>query len=255
MIKSFFLLLLLLLNSIFVVAQSKEREVVDQTIEWFAVTSSIKVDKHVNLLAEGQFRFVNHFEPMQFQARTAVEVVLNKSFSIVPLGYVYTWNPIYGEQPATYSNNEHRIWEQVTYKHKVSRFNISHRIRLEQRYIQVHSNSNGEIINHGYDMHTNRLRYRFLSNIPLNRDKMEAKTIYACVYDEIFMSWGKPVTYHEPDQNRIFAGLGYQINSKVSFQTGFFRQMLIKSNGAKQENNTGFQAQLTYNVDLTKESN
>jgi hypothetical protein len=233
-------------------SQPAGREVVTQPAEWFAVTSMIKVHDRVSVMAEGQFRYVKNFEPMQFQLRTGVEVTLNKHWSVVPVGYVYTWNERYGEQPARFVNHEHRFWEQVTFKHAIGRFNISHRGRLEQRHIQVHSESDGHVIDHGYDQFLNRVRYRFMANIPLNNPAMDAKTVYASLYDEVFYSWGKGITFEEPDQNRIFAGAGYQFTKLVSMQAGFYYQMLIKSNGTMQENNVGFQVQVNYNFDFTK---
>src|SRR3712207_9011964 len=62
-------------------------------------------------------------------------------------------------------------------------------------------------------------------------------------YTTLFRSWGDHVTFHEPDQNRIFTGIGYQFNTDLSLQGGFLYQMLIKSNGAKQENNLGFRSE------------
>lgn len=242
------LILFLILPSL---AQSSKRETVTQPVQWFALSTHIKVHKRVSILTEGQFRYVQNFEPMQYQFRTGLDFTINKHFSVLPLGYVYTWNPRYGKQPATYVNNEHRLFQQAIYKHSIGRINLSHRMRMEERFVQVHENNNGEIINEGYDLHLNRLRYRFMANIPLNHDKMEAKTIYASVYDEVFYSWGKPVTYNEPDQNRIYAGIGYQFSKALSAQGGAFYQLLIKANGTKQENNVGFQVQVYYNIDLT----
>lgn len=222
-------------------------------MKWFAVTTNWKVSKQAAVILEGQFRQADGFQPMQYQFRTGVDVTINKHFSFVPVGYVYTWNFKYGEQPAAFGNNEHRIWEQVMYKHHVGRFHLSHRARLEQRFVQVHTDDGeGRIINEGYDVYLNRVRYRFMATVPLNRAKIEEKTYFASAYDEAFLSWGDHVTFHEPDQNRLFAGLGYQFSTPLSLQAGFLYQMLIKSNGAKQENNVGFQVQVTYNIDLTK---
>ena len=256
MIRTSILALILVFNLIqSSKAQSfSDRETVTQAAEWFAIASNIKVHKKVSILAEGQFRYAQTFDPMQYQLRTGVDYDINKHFSVL-LGYVYSWNPLYGKQPASYVNNEHRIFEQVVYKHQLGRFNISHRGRLEQRFIQVHQNDNGEVINKGYDLYLNRARYRLMMNIPLNHAKMEAKTIYASMYDEVFFDFGDKVVYHKPDQNRVFAGLGYQVNKQFSFQGGLFYQTLIKLSGVKQENNVGFQMQVNYNLDLTRKEN
>ena len=229
-----------------------DKETVTQPIEWFAIMSNIKVHKRMSVYVEGQFRYAGSLDPMQYQARTGLDIHINKQLSIMPLAYVYVWNPIYGKQPATFVNNEHRIFQQVSYKHHVGPAFISHRARLEQRFIQVHQNNNGEIVYKGYDLYLNRFRYRFLANVPINHSAMDPKTIYACLYDEIFVDFGQSVVYTDPDQNRFFAGMGYQVNKMVSIQGGFLYQMLIKLSGVKQENNVGFQIQFQYNLDATR---
>ncbi|HEY9047726.1 MAG TPA: DUF2490 domain-containing protein [Ohtaekwangia sp.] len=234
-------------------AQPANRQIVNQSIEWIALTTNLKVTQRATVLLEGQFRQAQDFQPMQYQLRTGVDFSLNKHFSFMPLGYVYTWNFRYGKQPAAYGNNEHRIYQQITYKHHISRVSISHRLRLEQRFIQVHTrDAEDRLVNQGYDLNQNRLRYRFMATVPLNHSKVEPKTYFATVYDEAFLSWGENVTFHEPDQNRLFVGAGYQFSNAFALQGGFLYQMLIKANGAMQENNVGVQVQLTYNIDLTK---
>ena len=69
------------------------------------------------------------------------------------------------------------------------------------------------------------------------------------------VDFGQNVVYTDPDQNRIFAGLGYQVTKAFNFQGGFFYQTLIKLSGVKQENNVGFQLQFQYNLDATKKDN
>jgi len=235
-------------------AQPKNRAIVDQPIQWFALASNIKLSNSLTWMLEGQFRYASDFDPQQYQARTALDIHLSDHFSVVPIGYVYTWNYLYGKQPASFANNEHRIWQQVSYKHSLSKLKVDHRLRLEQRFIESHSVVNNEIIPQGYTNRQHRLRYRLMIRMPLNRQAIQAKTIYLSVYDEAFLSWGKSVTFHEPDQNRIFVGLGYQVDKALTLQGGFLYQSLIKSNGTKQENNVGFQFQINYNFDLTKKS-
>ena len=250
MTKSFFAtcILVLALSQL----SSAQRETVNQTTEWFTVHSQFKVSKHYSILAEGQFRFVNNMEPMQFQARTGLDIHVSKNFSFMPIGYVYCWNPIYGKQPAAFSNNEHRTFQQVQYTHHIGRLYFGHRARLEQRFIEVHSNQNGEIVNEGYTLYLNRVRYRFQVQIPINNKEIVPGTFYASIYDELFMDFGSNAVYTDPDQNRIFVGAGYKVNKGTAIQAGFFEQQLIKLSGTKQENNVGFQVVLLYNFDLTK---
>ena len=251
--KNFIVFILLAILPVSVlIAQPAGREVVNQPIEWFSAASNIKLSNRLTLYIEGQFRYADDFDPMQYQARTSLDISLGKHWSISPLGYVYTWNYLYGEQPASIINNEHRIYQQVTYKHKVRNVSVSHRARVEERFIQVHEHEGDVVAYEGYDNHQIRFRYRFMATMPFKGDKVEPKSFYTAVYDEVFMSRGESVSFHEPDQNRIFAGIGYQFNSSFNILAGPLYQMLIKSNGAKQENNVGLQVMATYNFDLTK---
>jgi hypothetical protein len=230
-------------------AQAPDRQSVKQSIQWFSFTANVKVTPSTSLIAEGQFRFAHTFDPMQFQLRTGVDFKLNKHFSIVPFGYVYTLNEQYGKQPATFINNEHRFWEQIAFKHTVGKLKIDHRLRYEQRFIQVHTKTaEGKITNEGFHNQQTRLRYRLMGKLPLTK---EGESVFLSFYDEIFFSWGKKVTYHEPDQNRAFVGIGLPINKSFTLQSGFLYQMLVKENGLKQENNLGIQVMATYNIDLT----
>jgi hypothetical protein len=110
----------------------------------------------------------------------------------------------------------------------------------------------GFVVDEGFTNRQFRLRYRLMAKVPFKGATIDPKSYFLSVYDEAFISWGSHVTYHEPDQNRIFAGIGYQVNSKFNTQVGFLYQALIKSNGAKQENNLGVQVMVNYNIDLTK---
>ena len=233
-------------------SQSHPTDKVTQGIEWFSLANNVRVHKRLTLLVEGQFRFARQFEPMQFQFRMAPEIHINKNLSVIPLGYVYTWNPIYGKQPAKYVNNERRIYQQVFYKHRIGKVHLSHRGRLEQRHIQVHSMENGDIVDHGYDLYLNRFRYRLMANVPFKGTEIGPKTMFASFYDEVFIEWGNAIVYHKPDQNRLFAGLGYQATRKIGITGGFLYHMLVKLNGVQQENNFGVQLNATYNFDLTK---
>lgn len=235
------------------VAQSVERETVTQSLQWAAVTSHVKVSKRLSVLLDGQLRQADQFHPQQYQFRTGLDIKLNDHFSIVPLGYVYTWNYLYGKQPAEFENNEHRIWQQVIYAHKIGRVHVEHRLRLEQRFLQHHHlNTAGEAVDDGYSIMQNRIRYRLQARIPFNHQTMAPGTYYGIVYDELFKSWGENVTYESPDQNRIFAGVGYQFEKNFSMHLGGMYQLLIKRNGLQEENNIGVFVQVTYNVNLMK---
>jgi hypothetical protein len=80
-VLAFILLSFLTISSL---AQSSKRETVTQSVQWFALSTHIKVHNSVSILAEGQFRYAQHFDPMQFQFRTGLDFTINKHFSVLP---------------------------------------------------------------------------------------------------------------------------------------------------------------------------
>ena len=226
--------------------------VVNQPTEWSAVTTNIKLTRRIGIYADVHVRLVD-YQPMQNQLRIGIEYLTSDQLSLMPLGFVYVRNFIYGKQPTTYENNERRIYQQVLYKHVAGRFGFNHRFRVEERFLQFHSvNSSDQVVDEGFTNQQIRLRYRGSVSYPLNSTSIKAHTVFALVYDEIFISRGSKVIYENLDQNRFFAGFGYQFNKDISLQGGFFYQALIKPNGTQQENNIGFLTQLSYNFDFSK---
>jgi hypothetical protein len=242
-----FFVLLLPFNSI---SQSRER--VTQPTQWVLVAANLKFSDRISGLVETQFRQIDRFDPMQYQFRTGVDVKLTDHWSVMPLAYVYTWNTQYGKQPAAFVNHEHRIWQQIMYKHAVGRIQWQHRARLEQRFIQRHSIEDGESVYHGYDHYLNRFRYRMMLTVPLGGKKIIPNSYFLSAFDEFFVSWGNGITYHKPDQNRIFVGVGYQFKQPFSVQLGGFHHILLKANATKQETNIGGMLQVNVNLDFTK---
>jgi Protein of unknown function (DUF2490) len=229
--------------------------VVDQPIEWFAITSTSKLTKNINVYADVHLRYAKGLDPMQNQIRIAPEWVFSKTISFAPIGFVYVRNFLYGDQPAKYENNEHRFYQQLLIKHSSGKWAFNHRLRVEERYIQIHASSPTGDIDQGFTNQQTRIRYRGLVTYAFNKPKVEAGAFFGSFYDEFFVSWGSKVTYNSPDQNRLYLGVGYQFSKNVSLQTGFFYQALIKSNGVLQENNVGVMTQFTYNFDFSKKEN
>ena len=233
--------------------QSPARAIVTQPTEWFAVNSNIKLHKRFGFAFDAQLRFVGTLQNFQHYVRDGLEVYITPKLSIVPVGYMYVWNFRYGEQPEPFANNEQRIWQQILYRNRYGKFFFAHRFRLEERFSQKHhTEPDGSVIYDGYETYANRVRYRLQIQVPLNKPTMETGAWFVAAFDEVFYSWGPNITFRKPDQNRLYAAIGYQFNEKFSLQGGPFYQMRIKKDGAQQENNIGALIQVGYNFDFTK---
>jgi hypothetical protein len=114
---------------------------------------------------------------------------------------------------------EFRLWEQMTVNQYLDRVKIEHRYRAEQRW------QNG--------IFRNRFRYRLNVAIPLNHAKIEAKTFFIGIFDEVFLN-NKPPHF---ERNRFSAGLGYQFDKAMSLQVGWLNQYNYNLTSAGAKNN------------------
>jgi len=238
-------------------AQPSARAIVNQSVQWAAITSSVKLSPGSILFLDVQPRFAanpglsNATEPMQLLLRGHAEFVLKGKLTFAPVGYARIWNQMYGKQPASFVNHEHRLYQQLAFSHLWGKASVNHRLRSEERFIQDKDQAGNDL---GYTNRQLRLRYRLLMNYPLSGDKIEAQHFFATAFYEGFLSRGELVTFQDIDQNRLYMGIGYQLSNNLSINMGWFYQMLVKANGGKQENNIGLLVMLNQNFDLTKKN-
>ncbi len=117
--------------------------------------------------------------------------------------------------------NEHRIFEQVTYLQNLRFFNISHRFRFEQRFTDNRSKDQIDI--------RTRLRYQIGLKIPLRGIILDSKEYYFNTYNEIYLSTSGPRNAFLSD-NWYYAALGYQTAHLGSFEIGPLIQTSVINN-------------------------
>lgn len=208
-----FLLVILLLGAIQVKAQTSGEEKLGNWLMYFGTN---KLSDKYSLHTEAQLRL---FEPVgnfnQLLLRVGLNYHINQK-SLVTLGYGYIPTATFEQEHFQASSIEHRIWEQFILTNSIGRLFFEHRYRVEQRWISAALD----------DFYLNRLRYRLLVNIPLNHSALIDDTFFLSFYDEIFLN----VTETPFDQNRLYAALGYKLNSALSVQTGYLRHRLGNNN-------------------------
>ena len=199
------LLIILFLINIFSV-KSQENNIGN----WLIYFGNKDLNSSLNWHHEIQHRNYNILgELEQLLVRTGLGYNVNENNNIL-LGYGF----IDSRNKAIESNeilkvNEHRIYQQFISKQVIGKIKIQHRYRFEQRFIEDDF----------------KLRYRyFLSlNIPLLKTN---KKYYISAYNEIFINASQENTF---DRNRIYGGLGYQLNSNIKLELGYMNQIFNNS--------------------------
>ncbi|MDH5366815.1 MAG: DUF2490 domain-containing protein [Cyclobacteriaceae bacterium] len=199
---------------------------------WLMYLGQNRISDELSVHSEIQYR--NHTvasaDIEQLLLRTGINYHISSS-TLSTAGYARIFSYQYGSPEKKAEKEEHRIWQQLITTHKEGRVKFEHRYRIEQRWV----NSN----------YSNRLRYRLMLFVPINKPKIEKGTLFLGAYDEVFVNTQKVFF----DRNRLYGALGYQLNKSTSLQIGGLHQ---------QVNDFGkwhLQFLIVYNPDFRKSSN
>jgi hypothetical protein len=141
---------------------------------------------------------------------------------------------------------ENRLWQQVLWTSRQRRLQTLQWIRLEERFNRKIANDQLQ------DGHDFNFRFRYLLNlmVPLNRDFIDAKTLFFAFNDEIHINAGKQITFNLFDQNRFFVGLGYQFTKQFNMQVGYMNQFQQLPSGNHFNSNNVLRVFVFHNLDL-----
>lgn len=187
---------------------------------WLQTFATINLNKKWSIHAEYQWRRtdgVKYWQQGLF--RTGVNYKLTDNV-ILHAGYAEAETFKYGDFPFAPNGTfpEHRIYEQLVLRQPLNKFLITHRFRIEQRWLgRVKAGTDREIEEW---LFLHRFRYQFRAQLALN------KKWYAAAADEIFIGAGKNVGVNIFDQNRIFLLTGVKLNKNISVEGGYFNQTL-----------------------------
>jgi Protein of unknown function (DUF2490) len=159
-----------------------------------------------NWFAELQPRWRNNGRELdQLLARPAIFYKLSERSSLW-LGYAN----VQTRTTRSGKTEEHRIWQQFSYTFKLGTVALQSRTRLEQRMLDT-----GDDIGH-------RLRQMVRLTMPLEK----APKFSLIGSNEVFVNLNAPDWGVRPgfDQNRLFFGVGYSVNSKLRLEAGYLNQ-------------------------------
>ena len=224
-------LTLLLLSSLFPLLRAQS-----QFSGWAALFNTIKTGKKTTLLTDIQLRSTDELKHTQtLLLRTGLQYSITKKSGIT-LGYAYIDNRrevsgISGYLP------EHRIWQQLLYNHKTGSVLVSHRFRIEQRFISKTKVDNDELKTNGYG-NAYRLRYFIRNIIPFNKQSTFKKGMFAALQDEVFVNTGNKSNVNGKtfDQNRLYIATGYRLSALLDLEAGYMYQYVQGRNDASTHN-------------------
>jgi Protein of unknown function (DUF2490) len=239
---------------------AQNTRIVDKNeIGWYAFFGTFKVAEKYSIHSEFQIRRENYItDKQQNLFRVGINYQANPKL-LLRLGYAWIETYPYGEYAINAQGKdftEHRIFQMATLNDKISKFELSHRFMLEQRFVGRYTKP--ELTVEDEYVFMNRIRYMFRIQMPLKGTEIKNKTPYIAAYDEIFIGFGENVNENIFDQNRIGLLLGYRFDNNFRIEAGYLNQTLQLGREINQSNvfqsNNGFVINTLLNLDFTKKA-
>ena len=212
---------------------------------WFGLYTKYHISNKWSYYGEYHIRRRNGFKDMaQIYLRFGATYKIAKYLDFTA-GFV---NPYYWAPTPLVENDDrvvpqYRAWEQAALATPFDHIKVYHQLRFEQRFKRDFEK--------GSEYHlTHRFRYKLTVHVPLNKQEFKNHTLFASFYEEIFIQAGKTIVYDHLEDNRVFAGLGYNINPTLQVQTGYM--YTFRHDGApwKYENRHIWRLSLYHHLDL-----
>lgn len=178
---------------------------------WMMYFGNVELSERWAIHGEVQYRNFNTIGDLeQLLLRTGIQYKFGNTPSRFTLGYGSITSEPYLSEGLKDKIHEHRIYQEfLTRQDWGNRINASHRYRLEQRFVDGNS-----------DMKV-RFRYALFITIPITNPEIIQNTIYAAVYNELFIN-GQGVVF---DRNRLYGGVGYALRNNLRVQLGYMSQL------------------------------
>ena len=193
---------------------------------WLATFESVKLGKHTSISADAQLRSSDDVEHVAtLLLRAGFTYHATKKIQLTT-GYAFVHNRRVVSGTSGYVD-EHRIWEQLIYNHKAGPVNLTHRLRLEQRFIGKAVPDGDDLKRNGH-AYANRFRYFIRNLLPFRAQSDFKKGMFAALQDEAFLNVGNKANVNGKtfDQNRLYVAIGYRVSREFDVEAGYLNQYI-----------------------------
>ena len=224
------------------VAQNTSPTIVRDNMLWLGYYNSIILNPKWSINSDLQFRTKNELkEYSQALIRSDVSYKLKDRLTI-SVGFAHFRYFLTKEK----TRGEWRPWQELKLTDKVGNCKLSHRLRVEQRFNETVKNSEAT---NDYQFNF-RFRYRLDLRYPVLKEKETGNNLYVLVGNEIMLNAGNSISYNYFDQDRLYAGINYEINKKISLQLQYMHIWQQASNGLTLNSNEVLRFNIYHTISL-----
>lgn len=229
-----------------------------QTIGWYTYNGDHKLNDRWAIHTEYQWRRIDLIRSWQQSlARVGLVRTINENVKLGG-GYTYFVTFPFGRYPQAENDvpyPEHRLHQDVQLSEKYGRLELSHRFRLEQRWLANQTDDSNPRRITGWSFQ-NRVRYQVAGEVPLKGATVDDGEWYLNFFDEVFIGFGRNVGQNIFNQNRLSGGVGYQVSDGFKLELNYLNQVLqhaeVEPISGKPvfEINNGLRLNVVYDLDF-----
>lgn len=239
--------------------QATGRVLDHNAIGWFTYNGDHPISPDWAVHTEAQWRRTRlGLSRQQLLLRLGVVYRLSEQVQVSG-GYTNFTTYPYGDYPTAdlgQATPEHRAYEDITLGAAYGRLQLTHRFRLEQRWLGQLVETNPKQVESWEYQH--RARYQVGGELPLQGPSIDDGELYVNFFDELFIGFGSNVGRNVFNQNRLSGGLGYQLRNNWKLELNYLNQWTQHAEPTPNtqqsvfEHNNGFLLNVIYNLDFTK---
>lgn len=210
-------------------AQDSEKKITYQQNYWIGYHNQCIISPHWNIYTEIEERRFFPDRSLTHMARINLNYKINSALEgTTGFAYFLQTTPQDPAKPVALTVPELRPHAQFTYTQRTGHLTIQHRYRAEWRFFR--NTANNELVS-GY--HNNfRFRYRLQADYAFfQKENINKGTLRIKLSDEVMFNAGKEVINNTFDQNRIYAGINYQLWENISLELGYLKWFQQRSSG------------------------
>lgn len=231
--------------------QAQTKNVTHEQQVWLGYLNQTRISKKWGVWLDVHLRTKEDFfdDLSIFMVRPGITYYLNDA---TKLSAGYAFINIYPADSRKISQPEHRPWQQIQWHTKYGRIKTMQWVRLEERFRRNYLNDSVLASGYGFNY---RLRYNLLLQLPLDKRDGKPGSFSFVLNDEVHINFGKQIVYNTFDQNRFFAGLGYQVNASDNIQFGYMNMFQQLASGSRYRSVHTARVSYFHNLDLRKSNN
>lgn len=240
---------LLLVFTFTFTALSAQKTVTTDEQAWFGFLNQTRLTNKWGIWFDAHLRLKDDFVGDLSQAivRAGPTYYLSDDIRLTA-AYAYVHNfPAPGH--ANIGLPEHRPWQQVQWFMRGPKARLIQAVRLEERFRRKTLNDNELGEGHNFNW---RIRYAFSLFIPITKKRFDPHGLQFLANNEVFINFGKQIVYNIYDQNRLFAGLVYQMNKHAQLHAGYMNLYQQLSAGDQFRNQHTVRVFYFHNLDWRK---